>query len=117
MKYLTNISAHFVQKFLLGATLLCGSVCNAQEWLDMTDAYVKNPRYDGNNLGEWSGTSLGAANPRENAEHYQKNYNTYQTVTGLQPGTYRVSLSAFYRMGDSSNDYSLYSSGNYEQYQ
>ena len=117
MRHLTNISTDFVQKLLLGAALLCGSVCNAQEWIDVTETYVNNPNYDGNNLGGWSGTSLGAYNPRENAEHYEKNYDTYQTLTGLQAGTYRVSLNAFYRMGSSGNDYSLYSSGNYQSSQ
>ena len=91
---------------------------HAQEWIDMTDMYVVNPRYDNNDRRTgWSGTELGAANPFENAEHYQKNYNTYQQITGLPAGKYRVSLDAFYRMGSSTNDYNLYSSGDYADYQ
>lgn len=90
----------------------------AQQWIDMTDMYVINPRYDNNDRRTgWSGTELGAANPMENAEHYQTNYDTYQQITGLPAGRYLVSLDAFYRMGDSSNDYSLYSSGDYADYQ
>ena len=90
----------------------------AQEWIDMTDMYVINPRYDNNDRRTgWSGTELGAANPMENAEHYQKTYNTYQQITGLPAGKYRVSLDAFYRMGSSSNDYDLYNSGEYKNYQ
>jgi len=93
-----------------------GALC-AQTWIDVTDNYVKNPRYDNNDYSYWEGTSLGAANPMENAEHYQKNYDTYQMLTGLKPGTYRLSLDAFYRMGSSGDDYSRYSSGDYADYQ
>ncbi len=82
-------------------------------WIDVTDTYITNPRYDNNNLSGWSGTPLGAANPKENAEHYYKKYDTYQKLTGLKPGKYRLSLNAFYRMGSSDNDFNLYSSGNY----
>ena len=89
----------------------------AGDWVDITDSYVKNPRYDGNDYSYWDGTPLSGANARENAEHYWKTYNTYQRVEGLVPGKYRVSLTAFYRMGDSGNDYNLFSSGDYENYQ
>ena len=89
------------------------SLAQTKTWIDVTDTYITNPRYDGNNLSGWSGTALGAVNPKENAEHYHKNYDTYQKLTGLKPGTYRLSLDAFYRMGSASNDYNLFSSGNY----
>ncbi len=89
----------------------------AMTWIDVTDRYVTNPRYDGGSLSGWSGTPLGAVNARENAEHYQKSYDTYQTLEGLAPGKYRLSLDAFYRMGSAGNDYSLYASGDYRDYQ
>ena len=90
----------------------------SQSWIDVTDDFIVNPRYEGNDLSSgWMGTGLGAANPHENAEHYSKNYNTYQEISGLTPGKYRLSLDAFYRMGNSSNDYSLYTNGDYEYYQ
>ncbi len=83
-------------------------------WIDVTDSYIVNPRFDNNDIVTgWLGTPFGAANPKENAEHYQKNYDSYQNVSGLTQGKYRVSLSAFYRMGNSSDDYRLYQSGNY----
>ena len=108
MKKLTTL-------LLLAIASLSG---NAQEWIDMTDMYVVNPRYDNNNRTTgWSGTELGAANPKENAEHYYKTYNTYQKISGLPAGKFRVSLDAFYRMGSSSNDYYLYTSGDYKSYQ
>ncbi|MCR5313447.1 MAG: CotH kinase family protein [Bacteroidaceae bacterium] len=90
---------------------------SAKSWIDVTDVYVKNPRYDNNDYSYWLGTALAGANPKENAEHYNKTYNTYQALTGLSKGKYRVSLDAFYRMGSSSNDYNLYTSGSYKNYQ
>lgn len=89
-----------------------------KSWIDMTDSYIVNPRFDNNDITTgWSGTQFGAASPKENAEHYSKTFNTYQEVSGLKAGTYRLSLNAFYRMGSSTNDYSLYTSGNYASQQ
>lgn len=101
---------------------LLGSLCiiaNAQnKWIDITDSYIVNPRFDGNDIRTgWYGTEFGSANPFENAEHYQKNYNTYQVLTNLPVGRYRLSLNAFYRMGSANNDYNLYQSGDYSDYQ
>ena len=90
---------------------------NAASWVDVTDVFVKNPRYDGNSYSYWEGTTLSGVGARENAEHYYKYYDTYQTITGLQAGRYRVSLQAFYRMGNSASDYYRYSSGDYADYQ
>lgn len=101
--------------FVLGSTVLANA--QQQQWLDVTDTYVKNPTFLGNNYSNWEGTRFSGNNPRENAEHYNKKYDTYQTIKGLKAGKYRVSLNAFYRMGTSSNDYSLYSSGNYSSKQ
>jgi len=87
-------------------------------WVDVTDDYVVNPRYDGNDLKTgWMGTGLGSANPKENAEHYNRLFDTYQQLSGLPAGRYRLSLNAFYRMGNSDNDYNLFKSGNYADYQ
>ncbi len=104
-------------KKFLSVLLLAGVTLTsfaAKEWFNVTDRYISNPRFENNDIKTgWQGTELGAFNPFENAEHYNKNYDTYQTLTGLTPGKYRVSLSAFYRMGSADNDYSLYEGGNY----
>lgn len=98
--------------------LFVQSVCAfAGQWVDVTDAFVKNPRFDGNSYANWEGTALSGNGAVNNAEHYYKTYDTYQRLTGLTPGKYRVSVQAFYRMGSSANDYSLYSSGDYSESQ
>ena len=83
----------------LAALLLHASEALAQNsWIDITDDFIVNPRFDGNDISTgWLGTAFGSANPKENAEHYQKNFNTYQVITGVVPGKYRVSVNAFYR--------------------
>lgn len=104
--------------FLFSVVSFFFSFSNAQQWIDITDTYIVNPRFDGDDRTTgWSGTGYGAYNPVENAEFYEKNYDTYQDISGLTPGKYRVSLDAFYRMGGASDDYNRYTSGNYSEYQ
>lgn len=86
-------------------------------WVDVTDTYIMNPRFDNNDLSGWSGTEWGAYNPYENAEHYSKDFNTYQLLSGLTPGKYRLSLNAFYRSGDANSDYYNYMWGDPESTQ
>ena len=92
---------------------------HAQVWIDMTDTYIVNPRFDNNDRTTgWDGwEAFGAYNPKENAEHYQKSFNNYQTISSLKPGHYRVTLDAFYRIGSASNDYQLYTAGTYASQQ
>ena len=99
--------------FALGFTV----AVNAQQWIDVTEKYVKNPSYTGNDYSYWEGTALGGYNPKDNAEHYNKKYDTYQNISGLKPGKYRVSLKAFYRYGPAKQDYETYSSGDYSSKQ
>lgn len=94
--------------------LTIGAQAALKNWVDVTDKFIVNPRFDYNDIRTgWQGTAFGAANPFENAEHYQKEFDTYQILNGLEPGKYRVSISAFYRMGQSNDDYETYKSGNY----
>lgn len=90
----------------------------AQSWIDVTDAYILNPTYDGNSYAYWEGTGLSGNGAKDNAEHYEKTFDTYQEIAGLKAGAkYRLSMNGFYRYGSSSQDYSTYQSGSYSQYQ
>lgn len=104
-------------RFIVLALMLGLTATAQKQWIDVTDSFIKNPHYDNNDYSYWEGTPLGAANPKENAEHYSKNYDTYQYLSNLPAGQYRVSLSAFYRAGDANNDYNIYTSGNAEENQ
>ena len=95
--------------YALGMTI----AVNAQQWIDITDKYVKNPYFNGDDYSYWEGTPLSGRNAKNNAEHYYRAYDTYQEISGLKPGKYRVSLKAFYSMGSIWEDYELYITGNY----
>lgn len=111
-----------MKKMILLSLLALMVVCTikAEKWLDITEENIVNPSFSGNDITTgWQGTPFGAAEPMENAEHFNKVYDTYQTITGLKPGKYRVSAKAFYRMGTAYNDYNCFSkdSSYYQQYQ
>lgn len=91
------------------------SMAGVKTWVDVTDQFITNPRYENNNGDGWSGTALGFDNPDKNAQHYNKAFNTYQKLTGLKAGKYRLSLQGFYRAGTASNDYD-YSNNNNTSY-
>lgn len=108
-----NISLAFFLLLGMGVEEAC-----AQTWIDVTDAYIVNPRFDGNDVSTgWQGTALSQAQRYENAEYYSKNYRMYQTVSGLPAGHYRLSLSAFYRSGFTADDYQHVKSASPSDYQ
>ena len=103
-------------------TALTFSPClhiQSQTWIDVTDTYVTNPRFANNDvITGWEGTTFSiSTNPGENAEHYQKWFNTFQTIEGVEPGRYRVGVQAFYRSGNATDDYNRYNSADPTQYQ
>ncbi len=111
---------NMIKKLHTVLLLACASLSGhaQQNWIDVTDAHIINPRFNNNDVTTgWEGTEFGVASPMENAEHYQKTYDTYQTIAGLKAGTYRVSLNAFYRCGDANSDYNAFNSDNREDYQ
>ena len=105
-------------RILFAALLFAIGSMHAAEWIDLTEQYIVNPTFKGNDLSTgWMGTPYGSASPYENAEHYSKNFDTYQTIEGLAAGHYRVSVKAFYRMGSADTDYYYYNSGDYAEMQ
>lgn len=74
--------------------------------IDVTQVII-NPTFDkeGDFTG-WLGSSFGAGGTKSTcAEHYNKNYNTYQDLAGLPAGTYKLTVAGFYRQGSIANDY------------
>ena len=96
----------------LALCALCSCVTYAKvEWVDVTALYIKNPTYANNNGDYWRGTELNFDGAVSNASHFQKTYDTYQTIGKLPAGHYRLSVQGFYRAGDASTDYSRFSEG------
>ncbi len=112
-------AATYNSRHMLALALLCIShTALAQNWIDITDMHIANPNYDGNNYSFWDGTPLSGYNPWDNAEHYERTFDTYQYIYDLEPNSkYRISLDAFYRSGSASSDWNHFRSSNSEDYQ
>lgn len=85
--------------------------------LDLTNKYIKNPRYENNDNEGWSGTapSIDAAGNLQNAEFFNKEtINCYQDLVGLPNGNYRLSVQGFYRTGLEGPAYEAKVGGNEE---
>ena len=75
--------------------------------VDMS-ARIINPCFNSNQLMGWEGDQYGAVNPNENAEHFNHNFDTYQTLTDLPNGVYAIGCKAFYRCGEAQEAYDHY---------
>lgn len=68
---------------------------------------IKNRSFD--NQGDftgWEGEKFGAGGTASTAaEHFNKNYDTYQTIKDLPIGVYKVNADGFYRAGEIANDF------------
>lgn len=82
--------------------------------IDVTKMFITNYTFDGNKYDGWSGTTFGGYNPKNNAEHYNKTYDTYQNITDLKEGIYKANVHAFYRAGDAQPAYNNYKAQNKE---
>lgn len=75
--------------------------------IDMTNAIV-NPNFDGQKYDGWAGSSWGAGgNTDECAERYDMTFDTYQDISGLAKGVYKLLVNGFFR-GDVNNTPILY---------
>lgn len=66
-------------------------------YIDIT-RLLQNPSFDGNASTGWSGTPFTAVNNYV-AEHYSRVFDTYQVLTAMPAGSYRLEAQAFYRYG------------------
>lgn len=77
--------------------------------IDMSDLIVNHDFAGGDCTTGWSGDAFGRGGTvADGAEHYSKNFDTYQDIKGLYPGIYRVGVQAFYRAGAASGDYNSF---------
>ena len=87
-------------------------------WIDVTDTYILNPRFDNNDVSGWWGTTFSiSGNSGENGEHYQRLFDSYQDLSGLVPGRYRLSVQAYFRSGSADDDYNHFMSDDPTEYQ
>jgi hypothetical protein len=85
------------------ADMLSATYANPKD----VSALITNRSFD--KQGEfagWEGDKFGAGGTASTAaEHYNKNYNTYQTLKDLPAGVYKVNADGFYRAGEIANDF------------
>ena len=76
----------------------------AQNWIDVTDTYIKNADYStGTSEGWTDGDAVPTVNATYlNAEFYVKKNTAAQKITGLKAGKYKLTVRGFHRAG--SND-------------
>lgn len=88
-----------LKSILTGICLLCSGVISAQKWIDVTDAYVVNPRFDGNKADGWSlqGNAPTKATGYEGFEFWNGTFGIQQMVQLPMAGRYRVSVQAYFR--------------------
>ena len=81
----------------------------AVEWIDMTDEYLTNPRFDG--IGGWSWYAFGSFNMQDGCIEFRNgNFDMFQYIS-IPKGHYRLSVQGFYRSGGAENSYKNYRSG------
>ena len=82
--------------------------------VDMT-ALIINPRFENNTTEGWSGANVvgGRADATSNHEQefYEKDFNMYQTITGVPNGIYRLKWKGFHCPGDGQQVYNEYNAG------
>ena len=82
--------------------------------VDMTDLII-NPRFENNTTEGWSGANVvgGRADATSNHEQefYEKDFNMYQTITGVPNGIYRLKWKGFHRPGSCDQVYNEYNAG------
>ena len=77
--------------------------------VDMSAKIVNHDFANGDCTTGWNGDAFGRGGTvADGAEHYSKNFDTYQDITGLYPGIYRVGVQGFYRAGAAGSDYNSY---------
>ena len=83
------------------ATITVKSV-EGLNWVDVTDLYVANPRFDDDNTDGWYWDSNASSQTLNYGcfEFWNGTFNFYQILEGLKPGLYRLSMQGFYRSGE-----------------
>ncbi len=95
----------------LATLLVCtGLQAQTEGWIDLT-SLINNPGFDSNTSG-WTITQNGSQNLNYQClEFYNGTFNIYQEITGVENGTYRIGVQAFYRTTSNTNAYNAYTEG------
>lgn len=84
------------------------------EYIDITDR-LTNTDFNMNNGNGWTGTSF-TATASGVAEFWNKTFDTYQKLTDMPAGRYRLEVQGFYRFGYQDPSRKAHENGNERQY-
>lgn len=92
----------------------CLGMLHAEEWMDVTQFYVVNPRFENNSRDGWNYSASYKIDTQYGCtESFNGTFDVNQTMMGLPNGKYRVGVQGYYRYGSaSSTEYSNYVNGN-----
>ncbi len=118
-RFITIILATCAYKLAIAQTTITESTIDTQQnsttrassWIDVTDNYINNPRFD-NNYNGWNVEGQ-AGNIRAGfggMEFWYGWFNISQSIT-IPNGRYRLSAQAYYRTSDDYTAYNAYYSG------
>lgn len=85
---------------------------NPDDFNDIT-AQITNPDFNSNSGTGWKGTGFTATTAGV-AEHWNKNYDTYQVLVNMPAGTYRLEVQGFYRYGYQAESKAAHNNGTEE---
>ena len=105
---------NYLRLFFVGCLMTCVGIAQAQEWTDVTDFAIVNPRFDNNTKDGWDiSSNASSQNVKYGClEFWNGFFDVSQSLYGLPPGHYRASVQACYRTTDNATAYSAYQSGN-----
>ncbi|MBP5387027.1 MAG: CotH kinase family protein [Prevotella sp.] len=103
------------RKILLFAVLTACVMQTKAEWIDVTDYYLSNPRFDNNQTSGWTWTSNASSQKADYDcfEFWNGTFDMWQNLD-LTKGHYRLSFQGYYRCGDYGAIYDAYRSGSEE---
>ena len=86
---------------------------DGKAWIDITSEVLQNPTFDNNSQAgwQWESQASSQAASEECMEFWNGTFNIHQDVSYGQNGKYRLSVQAFYRVGDNDNGYQNYQNG------
>jgi len=85
---------------------------NPDDFNDIT-SMLTNPDFNSNSGTGWSGTGFTATSSGV-AEHWNKNFDTYQVLHDMPAGTYRLEVQGFYRYGYQAESRAAHNAGTEE---
>lgn len=102
-----------LKTWFVGLLSLCAMTVSAQEWIDLTDVYLVNPRFDGNAMDGWilEGSAPTKTTGYEGFEFWGGTFDIRQTVQLPLAGKYRVSVQSYFRYTNHNDAWAAYQQG------